>query len=254
MRCILIVLLSLYSWSSFAKSTQTVYVYAASSMTQVVQQLTAVAAEQGIEVKGVFGSSSSIARQISNGAPADIFISANQQWMAYVEPQYGVQPSHIIASNRLVAITADHLPTIPIEDLSKPERWQQIIGHGRIAVGETHTVPVGIYAKEALQSMGVWPVLQQQIAPMKNTRAVLAMVERGQVPVGIVYATDANLSTKVKVLAPIPRRYYSHITYPMLLLSDKAHAHEVYHIMLSPLMQQRLSELGFSPIENANAN
>ncbi|MPW36483.1 molybdate ABC transporter substrate-binding protein [Vibrio sp. B1Z05] len=243
----LTLLLLTLSCNTFANSSQTVYVYAASSMTQVVQNLAQIAAKHNIEVKGVFGSSSSLARQIANGAPADIFISANTQWMNYLEQQQnkGVQPAHVIAGNELVVISGDDLPRVPT--LSDSMVWQALIGNGRIAIGETNTVPVGIYAKQALVSLGVWSSLSKKTAPMKNTRAVLAMVERKQVPVGIVYATDAKQSKMVKVLAHIPAKHYAPIQYPMLLLTDKPNASQVYTMMQAQPMQDVLSELGFSP-------
>ncbi|GAD79865.1 molybdate ABC transporter substrate-binding protein [Vibrio ezurae] len=250
----LTLLLLTFSCHAFAHSEQTVYVYAASSMTQVVQNLTQLAAKYNIKVKGVFGSSSSLSRQIANGAPADIFISANTQWMNYLEQQQhkGVQPSHIIAGNQLVVISGEDLPLM--STLSEPSVWQNRIGKGRIALGETNTVPVGIYAKEALLSLGVWSSLSTRTAPMKNTRAVLAMVERRQVPVGIVYATDAKQSKKVKVLANISPQHYAPIQYPMLLLTNKSSASQVYQMMQAKPMEGVLAELGFSSSPQISAN
>ncbi|OBT07972.1 molybdate ABC transporter substrate-binding protein [Vibrio sp. UCD-FRSSP16_10] len=251
MHRIFITLLICFSFPSFAASKHTVYVYAASSMTQVVQDLATKAAKQNIEVKGVFGSSSSIARQIARGAPVDIFISANNQWMSYLEKQkLGIASPDIIASNQLVVITAKKQPHQ--FELTNSVDWQDMMGNGRVALGETSTVPVGIYAKQALSSLGIWPLISKHIAPMKNTRAVLAMVEREQVPIGIVYATDARLSSKVSIVASIPSHYYDPILYPMILLSQKPQALTVYQLMKDPSMQQTLSELGFSDVEGSH--
>ncbi len=244
---ILLPLLLLFSSLSFASSNQTVYVYAASSMTQVVERLASTASTQGIKVKGVYGSSSSLARQISRGAPADIFISANTQWMSYLEEQIeGVKPSITIAGNQLVLVSGKE--GVTLDKLDELSNWNQVLDGQRLAIGETNTVPVGIYAKQALQNLDVWQSLSKHTAPMKNTRAVLAMVERQQVPAGIVYLTDANQSQQVHIVSDIPTELYEPIQYPALLLSDKSNAKQVYKALYSKDMSQYLLELGFTPL------
>ncbi|WP_119007951.1 molybdate ABC transporter substrate-binding protein [Vibrio superstes] len=244
---ILIPLLLLFSSFSFATANQTVYVYSASSMTQVVERLIEQAQAQGIKVKGVYGSSSSLARQISQGAPADIFISANTQWMDYLEQQVeGVESSITIAGNQLVVVSGNK--DVRLDRLDDLSNWNKMLDGQRLAIGESNTVPVGIYAKQALQNLGVWQSLSKQTAPMKNTRAVLAMVERQQVPIGIVYVTDAKQSKQVHIVSAIPTDLYEPIKYPALLLSDKSSANQVYKALYSKEMSQYLLELGFTPL------
>ncbi|GEA50367.1 molybdate ABC transporter substrate-binding protein [Vibrio inusitatus NBRC 102082] len=216
-------------------------------MTQVVERLIESASKQGIEVKGVYGSSSSLARQISRGAPADIFISANTQWMEYLEQEVeGVEPAKNIASNQLVIVSGTHKLTLErLDDLST---WNKVLNGQRLAIGEPNTVPVGIYAEQALRKLKVWQTLSKQTAPMKNTRAVLAMVERQQVPVGIVYVTDAIQSKQVNIVSAIPTHLYEKIKYPAVLLTDKAVASQVYKTLYSKEMREYLLELGFTPL------
>lgn len=231
-------------FSAFASAKQVVYVYAASSMTEVVQQAQQHFKGTDIEIKGVFGSSASLARQVTHKAPADIYISANSLWMDYVEKNLELkQESQTLASNSLVLVS----PTASdakVSDIAKLETWQELIGKGRLAIGEPKTVPVGIYAKEALTKLNVYSELKY--APMKNTRATLAMVERGQVPAGIVYKTDAVQSDKVKVLTELPNDLHEPITYPIVQLSQDAEVIDVYNYFLSDELHAKILELGFS--------
>lgn len=225
---------------------ETVYIYAASSMTEVVKSIQSHFRDSNIQVKGVFGSSSSLARQISQGAPADIYISANTRWMSYLKKELGLNttPSHIIAYNQLVVISqySDAL----IADLFDSQQWLAVLGNNRLAMGDSNNVPVGIYAKQALQNLGVWSSISAQIAPMKNTRAVLAMVERGQSPLGIVYLTDAMQSERVQVLARIPAKLHSQIEYPVVQLTDKQESTLVFNYLIGEPMQNELIGFGFT--------
>jgi molybdate transport system substrate-binding protein len=240
---IFLVLLFLSTLPVTAK--ETVYIYAASSMTDVVKSLESQFKKSHIEIKGVFGSSSSLARQVSQGAPADIFISANTQWMNYIEQQLelGVAPSVVIAHNQLVVISQNS--EVSISNLLDGEEWKTVLGNNRLAMGDPRNVPVGIYAKQALENLGVWPNLATQIAPMKNSRSVLAMVERGQSPLGLVYATDALQSSRVQQLATIPLDLHSLIEYPAIQLTNTEHTAEVFRYLTGPRMQDELTRLGF---------
>ncbi|WP_261818206.1 molybdate ABC transporter substrate-binding protein [Vibrio gallicus] len=235
-------------FSSLTYAKPVVYIYAASSMTEAVTQVTKHFEDSNIEVKAVFGSSSSLARQIEHKAPADIYISANTLWMDYVEQALSPkQKGFNFASNGLVLTIPNSSHAKPIA-LSNASDWAGLLGKQRLAIGEPNTVPVGIYAKETLEKLKVWDQIKEQLAPMKNTRATLAMVERGEVPAGIVYHTDAIQSSKVKVLQVIPSQFHEPINYPIIQLSDKPEVTKVYNYFLGEEMKSKLKELGFTTI------
>ncbi len=146
-----------------------------------------------------YASSGTLARQVSQGAPADIVLLANVDWMNFLREGDFVQPSTVvdIASNRLVMIGATDANEIQLNmaDISNA------LGDGRIATGLTEAVPAGIYAKEALVSLGLWDAFADQLAEADNVRAALVLVARGQAPLGVVYATDARVSGAVQVIA-----------------------------------------------------
>ncbi|WP_341662830.1 molybdate ABC transporter substrate-binding protein [Vibrio sp.] len=195
-------------------------VYAASSLTNVIKALgDAYYVKTGVKVVHVLSSSSSLAKQILAGAPADIYISANTQWTDYLVEKNKIQRHNVtnIATNQLVVIApSEHLVTL---DVSSKEQWLTHLQDKRVAVGDTRAVPAGIYAKQALQTMGVWQSLHDKLAPVSNVRVALTLVEREEVPLGIVYQTDANTSDKVKVVATFPSSSHTMITYPMVLLN-----------------------------------
>jgi len=171
-------------------------------------------AETGIEVKFSFDASSTLARQIEQGAPADLFASADLDWMDYLAKRNLIDPKTRInlLGNRLVVIAPKDasLGELQFDAAS----FEAALGGGRIATGAVETVPVGRYAKLALEKLGLWAALSGRIAPADNVRAALAYVARGEAPLGIVYATDAAAEPKVKVVATFPRDSYPPVIYP----------------------------------------
>lgn len=167
----------------------------------------------GQDIIGVYGSSSSLARQINSGAPADIYISANTKWMNFLVNQGEVSPDKVfvLASNQLVLISAD--TSIKPFDLHDKNLWIRLLTHERLALADPASVPAGLYAKESLQHLGLWPLLQAKIAPTKNVRAALNLVEWQEAPLGIVYASDIMFSQKVHRVADIPSAWHSPILY-----------------------------------------
>jgi molybdate transport system substrate-binding protein len=150
-----------------------------------------------------------------------VFISADEEWMNYLsEKQLIVTDSRfILAGNRLVLIApagsnlkVDVAPGFPLA---------KILGTGRLATGDPEHVPVGKYARSALEKLGVWPEVAVRIARADNVRAALAFVEREECPLGIVYATDAAISKKVKVVGTFPEDSHAPITYPAALVRGK---------------------------------
>jgi len=174
-------------------------------------------ASSGVAVKFSFDASSTLARQIEAGAPADLFASADLDWMDQLDARHLVEHRINLLSNRLVVIAPKDAPlTTLVLDVPSIE---SALGGGRLVTGAVETVPVGRYAKAALEKLGLWASLQGRIAPADNVRAALAYVARGEAPLGIVYATDAAAEPKVKIVASFPPQSYPPIVYPFAVVS-----------------------------------
>jgi molybdate transport system substrate-binding protein len=190
-------------------------VFAAASLTNVLGEL-APAWEKsvGVPVKLSFAASSVLARQIEAGGNADVFVSADQEWMDYLQARNLIsQPSRVnLVGNRLVLIApADSRVELEIKrgfDLAGA------LAGGRLATGDPDTVPVGRYARSALTSLGVWDQVADRLVRADNVRSAMTFVARGEVPLGIVYATDAQIDQKVRVVATFPDNSHAPITYP----------------------------------------
>ena len=165
------------------------------------------------------GASSALARQIEAGAPADIFISADEQWMDEVAAKGLVRPAtrRDLLSNALVLIAsaAEHIHL----HIAKGFPLAAALKDRRLATGAVTSVPAGIYAKQALTSLGMWDSVAGRIAGAENVRAALALVDRGEAPLGIVYATDAKADPKVRVVDVFPENSHVPIRYPIAVLT-----------------------------------
>jgi molybdate transport system substrate-binding protein len=166
-----------------------------------------------------FAASSALARQIAAGAPADLFVSADVPWMDYVEQRKLTAPGTRIAllTNQLVLIApAGDTKPMPIR---KGFPLAIALGRERLAMADPDAVPAGLYGREALTKLGVWPSVAPKVARAENVRAALALVESGEVPYGIVYLTDAMASDKVKVVGTFPEDSHAPIVYPAAVLA-----------------------------------
>lgn len=192
-----------------------------------------------------FAASSALARQIESGADADLFISADEQWMDSVEKAGRLTPGsrHDLVGNSLVLIGPSGSKPIALEVAP----MMTALGGGRLAMADPDSVPAGRYGKAALQSLGLWPALESRLARAENVRAALALVERGEAPLGIVYATDAKASNKAQPVAVIPVDSHPAIVYPMALLSNaSADAKDFADFLLSPRGQAIFAAHGFT--------
>jgi molybdate transport system substrate-binding protein len=169
-----------------------------------------------------FAASSALARQIEVGAPADLFVSADEEWMDSLERKGLLRRGTRRPSlgNRLVLIA----PAASRARLTIAPRFPlaRALGAGRLAMADPDVVPAGKYAKAALTSLGVWPSVRARLAPAENVRAALAFVERGEAPFGIVYETDARASAKVRVVGRFPAATHPPISYPIAALRRSA--------------------------------
>mgnify|MGYP003145559351 CR=1 FL=1 len=203
-----------------AAAAEPLTVFAAASLTDAMTQAGKVYERKtGAQLRFSFASSSTLARQIEAGAPADLYASANEKWMDWLETR-----GLVLAGSRTSPI-ANRLVLVAPESEKPPggERIENLPallgGQGRIAMGDPAHVPAGIYGKEALKSLGLWTALEPRLAAADNVRAALALVERGEAPYGIVYATDARIA-RVRVVEAFPDTAHTPITYPFALLKD----------------------------------
>jgi molybdate transport system substrate-binding protein len=205
--------------SAASSPDPSVTVFAAASLKNALDEVNSAFAQQtGMKTTASYAASSALMKQIENGAPADVFISADLDWM-----DYGAQRKLInnetrvdLLGNRLVLIAPKDSKTgrvtiAPGFDLA------QFAGDGRIVTGDVRAVPVGKYAKAALDKLGAWQKTQPKLAMTENVRAALTLVARGEAVLGIVYMTDAKVEPNVKVIGIFPADSHPPIVYPTAL-------------------------------------
>jgi molybdate transport system substrate-binding protein len=210
----------------------TVTVFAAASMKNAVDDINAAFTKAtGIKVVASLAASSALAKQIEQGAPADVFASADLDWMDYLEKKNLIKvPTRVsLLGNKLVLIAPkdSKLDNVKIEqgfDIAK------LAGDGRIAVADVKAVPAGRYAKAALESLGAWPAAEKKLAMAENVRAALAYVGRGEAPLGIVYVTDAAVEPKVKVIGVFPGGSHPKIIYPVAATATTSNPNVVAYL------------------------
>ena len=189
-----------------AEDTTPVLVFGAASLTNVLDDLSqAFTASTKIQVKDSYAASSVLAKQIEAGAPADVFFSADLEWMDYLDQHKLIKAGsrHDVVGNKLVLIApADS--KVAIKLTAGVDLKSALGAEGKLATGDPDSVPVGKYAKAALQKLGAWDRISPQIARAENVRAALAFVARGEAPLGIVYRTDALAEKKVRIVADFP--------------------------------------------------
>ncbi|CAI1559196.1 Molybdate-binding periplasmic protein precursor [Serratia quinivorans] len=234
-----------------ASAAEKVTVFAAASLTNALQDIaTQYQKGKDVQVVSSFASSSTLARQIEQGAPADLFISADQQWMDYaIDKQQMVKDTrYTLLGNELVLIAAKDAKQAKIT-LDKQTDWTKLLNGGRLSVGDPDHVPAGIYAKEALQNLGAWTALEPKLARANNVRSAMTLVERGEAPLGIVYGSDAVASDKVSVVAIFPEDSHKPVEYPMAIV--KGHqtpaVSAFYSYLKSPEAAAIFKHYGFSP-------
>jgi molybdate transport system substrate-binding protein len=195
-------------------------VFAAATLTNALGELSAAwEKSSGVPVKLSFASSSVLARQIEAGGRADVFISADQEWMDYLQARNLIDKAsrRNLVGNRLVLIApAESRLEIKIAPGFK---LAAALGKGRLSTGDPDTVPVGRYARSALMSLGVWDEVADRLVSVDNVRSAMTFVARGEAPLGIVYTTDALLDRKVHIVDTFPASSHAPITYPAASLS-----------------------------------
>jgi molybdate transport system substrate-binding protein len=202
--------------ASAAAAERPLTVFAAASLRESLDAIAhAWEAEGHGKVVLSYAASSALAKQIEQGAPADVFVSADSVWMDYLQDRKLIEPASrfVLVRNALVLV-APATSALKSLDLSQHGALLAALGKDRLAVAETSSVPAGKYARQALENLGLWGDLSARLAQGENVRAALEFVARGDTPLGIVYLTDARAEPRVKVLATFADRTHAPILYP----------------------------------------
>ncbi|AUX92831.1 molybdate ABC transporter substrate-binding protein [Mixta gaviniae] len=240
------------SLSGHAVAADKVTVFAAASLTNALQDIVGQYEKGKHEIKIVtsYASSSTLARQIEQGAPADLFISADQQWMDYAASKNSIEAGsrYTLLGNDLVLIAPASEKAQPVR-IDKNTDWKSLLKGQRIATGDPDHVPAGIYAKEALQNLGAWDTLSPVMARANNVRAALALVERNETPYGIVYGSDAVASHNVTVVGHFPENSHKPVEYPMAIVNDhhQPAVSAFYDYLKGPEAAAIFKKYGFTP-------
>ncbi len=217
-------------WLGLAAATpahaEDVLVFAAASLTNALNEVGGqFTAKTGNKMVASYAASSTLAKQIEQGAPANVFISADLQWMDYLADKKLIDPAsrfNLLGNSLVLVAPADS--ALQRMDLTATTDIAALAGDGRIATGDPAAVPVGLYFKQAMERAGQWVRVEPKLARAESVRAALALVERGEVPLGVVYATDAAISAKVKVVGVFPGALHDPILYPFALVAERESA------------------------------
>ena len=232
-----------------AARAQELTVFAAASLTDAMKDVSAQWAKDGHQpLRLSFGASSTLARQIEQGAPANLFASADEKWMDYLADK-----KLIVADTRKDLLGNDLVLVVPAD---KPQHVTigpgfDLLGllgpNGRIATGDPAHVPVGLYAEQALKKVGMWDAVQPRLARTDDVRAALLLVERGEAPAGIVYATDAAVSKGVMVAGVFPANSHDPVSYPFAVVKagDTPEARALMTFLAGPDARAIFDKRGF---------
>lgn len=201
---------------AFAQDGKTLTVFAAASLKNALDDINSAYTDAtGVKVTASYAASSALARQLEQGAPADVFVSADIAWMDYaLEKKAVADASRVnLLGNKLVLIAPKDSK---IADVAIGQNFDlaKLAGDGRIATGDVQSVPAGKYAKAALEKLGSWTAAAPKFAMADNVRAALLLVARSEAVLGIVYETDAKVEPGVKIVATFPHDSYPPVIYP----------------------------------------
>ena len=220
-------------------------IFAAASLQTALTRIAAGYRGPGAPLQVSFGASSAMARQIAQGAPADLFISADIEWMDWLAQRRLIAAGtrRNLLSNRLVLIAPKDskvalriAPGVPLAGA---------LSGGRLAIADPVAVPAGKYGKAALTRLGLWDSVAGRLAPAENVRAALAYVARGETPLGIVYATDAHAEPKVRVVGTFPASTHPRILYPAALTRGTPAGRAVLDYLSDPKAMAVFAAEGF---------
>lgn len=206
-----------------AAAAEKVTVFAAASLKNALDAANAAwQQESGNETAVSYAASSALAKQIEQGAPADLFISADLAWMDYVAEK------KLIKEDTRVNLLGNRIVLVAPKDKAEPVEIRQgfdlagLVGDGKLAMGAVDSVPAGKYGKAALEKLGAWASVEAKVAGAESVRAALALVSRGEAPYGIVYQTDAAADPEVAIVGTFPEDSHPPIIYPVAILAESA--------------------------------
>ena len=237
------------AWSPALAQDNSLTVFAAASMKNALDDIDAAyTAKTGIKIVASYAASSALAKQIEQGAPADIFLSADTDWMDYAIAKKTInEPTRVnLLGNSIVLIAPkdskiDSVTIGPGFDLAK------LAGDGKIATGDVKAVPVGKYAKAALEKLGAWQAAEPKFAMAESVRAALTLVARGEAVLGIVYSTDAKVEPGVKIVGAFPPDSHPPIVYPVAAtVSAKSEANEYLAFLRTQAAKSIFENYGFT--------
>jgi molybdate transport system substrate-binding protein len=251
MRKLLAAFALLASFAPCADAQDTMLIFAAASLKESLDAVNADWVRRGGAKPVVsYAASSALAKQLDGGAPAQVFISADLDWMDFAEKRALIQPAtrRNLLGNRLVLVApagskakASIAPGFPLAQLLGPS--------GRLALGDPQHVPAGKYARAALEKLGVWGTVSNRIAAAENVRAALTLVARDEAPLGIVYETDARAEPKVSIVADFGVGLHPPVVYPAALVTGaRAPAAAYLDFLASPQAKARFQGYGFTPL------
>ncbi|MCK1732898.1 molybdate ABC transporter substrate-binding protein [Bradyrhizobium sp. 138] len=236
------------SLSPASAEDKTITVFAAASMKNALDEVDAAyTAKTGVKFSVSYAASSVLARQIEQGAPVDVFVSADTDWMDYAIAKKTInEPSRVnLLGNGIVLIAPkdskiDNVTVAQGFDLAK------LAGDGKIATGDVRSVPAGKYAKAALTSLGAWQASEPKLAMAESVRAALTLVARGEANLGIVYATDAKVEPGVKIVGTFPADSHPAIVYPVAATTNaKAGTNDYLSFLRSSVAKSIFEKYGF---------
>lgn len=224
-------------------------VFAAASMKNALDDIDAAfTAKTGIKVSASYAASSTLAKQIEQGAPADIFVSADTDWMDYAVAKKDIsEPTRSSLLGNSIVLIAPKDSKIDHVGIAQGFDLAGLAGDGRIATGDVKSVPVGKYAKAALEKLGAWQAAEPKFAMAESVRAALTLVARGEAVLGIVYATDAKVEPGVKIVGTFPADSHPPIIYPVAATSTaKPEARQYLDYLHSAAAKTVLEKYGFT--------
>jgi molybdate transport system substrate-binding protein len=252
-RLVMIGVIALGAAVSSARAQQPdLLVFAAASLKTALDEInTQFQRDTGTKANTSYAASPALAKQIESGAPADVFISADLDWMDYLAQRRLINGDtrHNLASNAIVLIapksSAAQLKIAPNFALA------QALGDGRLAMADPASVPAGKYGKASLEALGVWATVAAKVAPAENVRAALLLVSRGEAPLGIVYETDAAVDPGVRIVDRFPPNTHPPIVYPIAVTRDAKNPAAAAYVayLRSAVARPALRKQGFTTLD-----
>ena len=227
-------------------------VFAAASLKNALDDIDAsYKKETGKAVTVSFAASSALAKQVEQGAPADVFISADLDWMDYLAKKNLIKAgtsSNLLGNSIVLVAPADSKATTKI---APGFALASLLGDGHLAMANTQSVPAGKYGKAALEKLGVWDSVKDRVAQADNVRAALLLVSRGEAPLGIVYKTDVAADPKVKIIDSFPDDSHPPIIYPVAVIAASTNPDAAAYLayLKSPTAAAAFEKQGFTVLK-----